>query len=75
VFFCVQSSKSKDIEVQRKELALEPGSFQEAYHATIRGGMYRSYVAASVVASDMVTTSKTGAMGKASFDVNRFCCS
>lgn len=63
----VQSSWAKDIEFQRKELALEPGSFKSAYYATLRGGMCSAYCAASVIASDMVTTSKTGAMGKVGF--------
>eukprot|EP00903_Cladosiphon_okamuranus_P011579 g10892.t1 len=62
----VASAKAQNSEIQRKELALEPGSFEEAYHTALRGGIYRSYLAASVIASDMVTTSKTGAMGKAS---------
>lgn len=63
-FFSVQSSQSKDFDIQRKELALERGSFREAYHATLRGGIYRSYLAASAIASDMVTTSKIGAIGR-----------
>lgn len=62
--FSVQSSQSKDFDFHRKELALEPGSFREAYHATLRGGIYRSYLAASAIASDMVTTSTIGAIGR-----------
>lgn len=64
------SIKSKDVELQRKEMALEPGSFQKAYHATLKDGINRSFIAASVIASDMVTTSKTGKMGK----INRCLC-
>ncbi|CAM9730976.1 unnamed protein product [Scytosiphon promiscuus] len=60
----VASSQSEGFDIQRKELALERGSFREAYHATLRGGIYRSYLAASAIASDMVTTSKIGAIGR-----------
>lgn len=63
----VQEAKAEDAEIQRKELALVPDSMQGVYYATLRGGLCSSYLAASVIASDMVTTSKTGAMGTVGF--------
>jgi len=56
-------AKAEDTEIQHKELALAPGSMQEVYYTFLRGGMCNSYLAANVIASDMVATSQTGAMG------------
>ncbi|CAM9487394.1 unnamed protein product [Scytosiphon promiscuus] len=57
-------------ETRRTELALAPDSMEGLYYATLRGGMCSSYLAASVIASDMVATSKTGAMGTAGKALN-----
>ena len=54
----------KDEDIQRKELALPPGS--KAYYITVRTGLGNAYLAASVVASSLVSTSKTGGLGKVS---------
>lgn len=64
---CVQSAKAQDVTIRRKERTLVPDSMQGAYYATLRGGICSSYLAASVIASDMVATSKTGAMGTVGF--------
>lgn len=61
---CVQVEKAEDSEIQRKELSLPPESMQAVYYTTLRGGLWSSYLAASVIASDMVATSKIGAMGR-----------
>lgn len=66
-------AKAEDTEIQRKELALVPGSMQEVYYAFLRGGMCSSYLAATVIASDMVATSQTGAMGTVGLFVNETC--
>ncbi|CAN0415010.1 unnamed protein product, partial [Scytosiphon promiscuus] len=59
----VAVEKEEVNETRRTELALAPDSMEGLYYATLRGGMCSSYLAASVIASDMVATSKTGAMG------------
>lgn len=61
----------EDTEIRRKELSLPPDSMQGAYYTTLRGGMWSSYLAASVIASDMVATSKTGAMGKVGLNAHQ----
>lgn len=53
----------QDNEMQQKEQALTPDSREGAYFATVRSGLCNSYLAASVIGSNMVSTSKTGAMG------------
>lgn len=58
-----QVEKEEVNEIRRTELALAPDSMEGLYFATLRGGMCSSYLAASVIASDMVATSKTGATG------------
>ncbi|CAN0057297.1 unnamed protein product [Ectocarpus sp. 6 AP-2014] len=54
---------TEDMDVQRKELALPP--FLKAYCTAVRGGLCQAYLAASVIESDWVSTSKTSGMGKA----------
>ncbi|CAN0101396.1 unnamed protein product, partial [Ectocarpus fasciculatus] len=51
-----------DMNIQRKELALAP--FQSAYYTAVRTGLCNAYLAASVIGSDWVATSKTGGTGK-----------
>ncbi|CAM9304775.1 unnamed protein product [Ectocarpus sp. 13 AM-2016] len=48
---------------QRRELALPPGP--RAYYTSVRTGLCNAYLAASVVCSSLVCTSKTGRMGTA----------
>ncbi|CAM9256652.1 unnamed protein product, partial [Ectocarpus sp. 13 AM-2016] len=48
---------------QRRELALPPGP--KAYYTAVRTGLCNAYLAASVVCSSLVCTSKTGRMGTA----------
>ncbi|CBJ31628.1 Putative Leucine Rich Repeat Protein [Ectocarpus siliculosus] len=50
-------------DIQRRELALPPGP--KAYYTAIRTGLCNAYLAASVVSSSLVCTSKTGRMGTA----------
>ncbi|CAN0062684.1 unnamed protein product, partial [Ectocarpus sp. 4 AP-2014] len=50
-------------DIQRRELALPPGP--KAYYTAIRTGLCNAYLAASVVCSSLVSTSKTGRMGTA----------
>ncbi|CAN0115075.1 unnamed protein product, partial [Ectocarpus sp. 6 AP-2014] len=50
-------------DIQRRELALRPGP--KAYYTAIRTGLCNAYLAASVVCSRLVCTSKTGRMGTA----------
>ncbi|CAM9352312.1 unnamed protein product [Ectocarpus sp. 12 AP-2014] len=50
-------------DIQRRELALPPGP--KAYYTAIRTGLCDAYLAASVVCSSLVCTSKTGPMGTA----------
>ncbi|CAM9449685.1 unnamed protein product [Ectocarpus sp. 8 AP-2014] len=54
---------TEDMDVQRKELALPP--FLKAYCTAVRSGLCQAYLAASVIDSDWVSTSKTGPMSKA----------
>ncbi|CAM9763066.1 unnamed protein product [Ectocarpus sp. 13 AM-2016] len=54
---------TEDMDVQRKELALPP--FSKEYYSAVRSGLCQAYLAASVIDSDWVSTSKTGRMGKA----------
>ncbi|CAN0057169.1 unnamed protein product [Ectocarpus sp. 6 AP-2014] len=58
----VALSHTEDMDVQRKELALAP--FFKAYYTAVRSGLCNAYLAASVIDSDWVSTSKTGGMGK-----------
>ncbi|CAN0269767.1 unnamed protein product [Ectocarpus sp. 12 AP-2014] len=53
---------TEDADIQRKELALVP--FSEAYYNAVRTGLCEAYLAASVINSGWVSTSKTGGMGK-----------
>ncbi|CAM9662572.1 unnamed protein product [Ectocarpus sp. 12 AP-2014] len=53
---------TEDMDVQRKELALPP--FSKEYYSAVRSGLCQAYLAASVIDSDWVSTSKTGRMGK-----------
>ncbi|CAM9549359.1 unnamed protein product, partial [Hapterophycus canaliculatus] len=46
----------------QKELALQP--FAQAYYTAVRAGIRNAYLAACVVSSSWVCTSKTGTMGK-----------
>ncbi|CAM9694829.1 unnamed protein product, partial [Ectocarpus fasciculatus] len=48
---------------QQQELALP--AFSRSYYTTVRGGLSQAYLAASVIGSDWVATSKTGGVGKA----------
>lgn len=52
--------------MQRRERSLVTGSWQEAHYTTLKTGLCKAYLAASVVASDLVSTSKTGIMGTVS---------
>ncbi|CAN0209999.1 unnamed protein product, partial [Ectocarpus fasciculatus] len=54
---------TEDMDEQQKELALP--AFSRSYYTTVRGGLSQAYLAASVIGSDWVATSKTGGMGKA----------
>ncbi|CAN0483579.1 unnamed protein product, partial [Ectocarpus sp. 12 AP-2014] len=54
---------TEDVDIQRKELALVP--FSKAYYNAVRTGLCEAYLAASVINSDWVSTSKTSGMGKA----------
>ena len=56
----VRHTEFKD--VTQKEMALRP--FAQAYYAAVRNGLCNAYLAASVVCSSWVCTSKTGHMGK-----------
>ncbi|CAN0020515.1 unnamed protein product [Ectocarpus sp. 13 AM-2016] len=55
--------RTEDMDIQRKELALPP--FSREYYTAIRTGLCEAYLAASVIDSDWMPTSKTGGMGKA----------
>ncbi|CAM9895588.1 unnamed protein product, partial [Ectocarpus fasciculatus] len=57
-----------DMNIQRKELALAP--FRNAYYTAVRTGLCNAYLAASVIGSDWVATSKTGGTGKAGAALN-----
>ncbi|CAM9851490.1 unnamed protein product, partial [Ectocarpus sp. 8 AP-2014] len=54
---------TEDMDIQRKELALP--AFSNAYYSAVRSGLCQAYLAASVIDSDWLSTSKTGGMGKA----------
>eukprot|EP00903_Cladosiphon_okamuranus_P016272 g15005.t1 len=56
----MRHTENKD--ATQKELALQP--FAQAYYAAVRNGICNAYLAASVVSSSWVCTSKTGRMGK-----------
>ena len=57
----------EDKNIQQKELALPPGS--KAYFTFVRAGLSNAYLAASVVGSSLIRTSKTGGMGMVSAEV------
>eukprot|EP00903_Cladosiphon_okamuranus_P009011 g8620.t1 len=59
----VASRHMEDKATQQEELALPPGS--KAYSTFVRTGLSNAYLAASVVDSGLVRTSKTGGMSKA----------
>ena len=61
-FPAAQARFTEDVHAQRTETSLDPG--RKAYNATVRSGMCDAYLAASVVCSGLVSTSKVGAMGK-----------
>ena len=48
--------------MRRKELALP--AFSQAYYTAVRSGLCDAYLAASVVGSSLVSTSKSGGMAK-----------
>ncbi|CAN0559730.1 unnamed protein product, partial [Ectocarpus sp. 12 AP-2014] len=54
---------TEDMDVQRKEVALP--AFWGEYYTAVRTGLCEAYLAASVINSDWVSTSKTGSIGKA----------
>ncbi|CAN0186483.1 unnamed protein product, partial [Ectocarpus sp. 12 AP-2014] len=58
----VALSYTEEMDVQRKELALPP--FSKAYYTAVRSGLCNAYLAASVIDSDWVSSSKTGGVGK-----------
>ncbi|CAM9178057.1 unnamed protein product [Ectocarpus sp. 8 AP-2014] len=53
---------TEDMDVQQKELALP--AFWRAYYTAVRTGLCEAYLAASVINSDWVSTSKIGGIGK-----------
>ncbi|CAM9603552.1 unnamed protein product [Ectocarpus sp. 12 AP-2014] len=57
------SRYTADQGAQRKERALDPGRM--AYNVAVRSGLCNAYLAASVVCSGLVSTSKVGVIGKA----------
>ncbi|CAN0115208.1 unnamed protein product, partial [Ectocarpus sp. 6 AP-2014] len=59
----VVSRHAMNEDIQRRELALPLGP--KAYYTAIRTGLCNAYLAASVVCSSLVCTSKTGRMGTA----------
>lgn len=62
---CCLSAQSRHTEgegFQRKEAGLARGP--KEYYTAIRGGLCNAYLAASVVGSGLVSTSKIGAIGK-----------
>eukprot|EP00752_Nemacystus_decipiens_P007102 g6364.t1 len=52
-----------DLDVESKEMSLDPG--RKAYNVALRSGLCNAYLAASVVCSGLVSTSKVWVMGKA----------
>lgn len=52
------------MDASRKEKALPEGP--KEYYTTVRTGLCNAYLAASVVGSGLVSTSKTGRMAKVS---------
>ncbi|CAM9255072.1 unnamed protein product [Ectocarpus sp. 13 AM-2016] len=54
---------TEDMDTRRKELALP--LFSKAYYTAVRSGVCNAYLAASVINSDWVSTSKTCGVGKA----------
>ncbi|CAM9483769.1 unnamed protein product [Ectocarpus sp. 12 AP-2014] len=59
---------TEDVDIQRKEMALP--AFSKEYYSAIRRGLCQAYLAASVIESERVSTSKTGGMGKAGAALN-----
>lgn len=57
-----QSRYTADLDIQKKEMSLDPG--RKAYNVAVRSGLCNAYLAASVVCSGLVSTSKVGVMGK-----------
>lgn len=57
-----QSRHTEDEGLQLKEASLARGP--KEYYTAIRGGVCNAYLAASVVGSGLVSTSKIGAIGK-----------
>lgn len=56
----------EDPDIERKEQAPAPDTAHGAYCTAIRNGMCNAYLAAKAVASRMVSSSTTGAMGTVS---------
>ncbi|CAM9745438.1 unnamed protein product, partial [Ectocarpus fasciculatus] len=54
---------TEDMDEQQRELAMP--AFSRCYYTTVRGGLSQAYLAASVIGSDWVATTKTGGIGKA----------
>ncbi|CAM9818466.1 unnamed protein product [Ectocarpus fasciculatus] len=53
---------TEDMDEQQKELAMP--AFSRSYYTTVKGGLSQAYLAASVIGSDWVATTKTGGIGK-----------
>ncbi|CAB1107774.1 unnamed protein product [Ectocarpus sp. CCAP 1310/34] len=58
----MMSRHPEDEGLQRKETGLARGP--KEYYTAIRGGVRNAYLAAGVVVSGLVSTSKIGAIGK-----------
>lgn len=65
-WFSRQLDKVEDDDMKAKELEFAPGSAQKVYYTTVKNGLCNAYIAASAVSSNMVSTSKTGIMGRVS---------
>lgn len=61
-----QSNKMEDADMQQREMSLVAGTFDEAYCTCIRSGLCSAYLAASVVDSNLVATSRVGTLGMVS---------
>eukprot|EP00752_Nemacystus_decipiens_P010455 g9314.t1 len=57
------SRHAMDLDLRTKEMSLDPG--RRAYSLAVRSGLGNAYIAASVVSSDLISTSEVGNMGKA----------
>lgn len=59
-----QSRHMEDKDMEGKELAFPPGC--KAYYFAVRTGLCNAYLAANVISSNLVQTSRTGGMGMVS---------